>query len=106
MALSEFRWNKKRNHYTYSFKEIGNLRLNIIITTKPIRMVHGKPKKNIRLAKHPNPNCSKDAFIIPFVYVDHVSSFFGRIYNWNFDRNDKRTIKRIKKSWKYKKSQL
>lgn len=102
MSLSEFRWNKKRNHYTYSFKAIGDLRLNIILTTKPYRIVHGKIKKNIKLSRHPNPNSTKEAFVIPFVYVDYATSFFDKIYKWSFDRNDKRIIK---KSWEYKKSQ-
>ena len=107
MARSEFRWNKKRKHYSYLFKDAGGFVLNIVITTKPNRVVHGRIKKNIRLFKHPNPNSLKTAYVIPFVYVDKLSSFFEKIYSWNFDKNDKRIIKRIKHSFiNKKKSQL
>ena len=107
MSRSEFRWNKKRKHYAYLFKDEGKLVLNIIITTKPVRLVHGKTKANIKLYKHPNPNCAKDAYIIPYVFLDDFLSFYTKIYNWDFNVNDKRKIKRIKRRFKsHKKSQL
>ena len=107
MALSEFRWNKRRKHYSYLFKSVGNLRLNIALTTKSYRIVHGKEKRNIKLFRHPNPNSNKDVYIIPFVYVDYSEAFFEKVYNWYFDINDKRIVKRIKKQFKFnKKSQL
>ena len=107
MARSEFRWNKKRKHYSYLFKDVGVIRCNIVITTKPFRIVHGKTKSNIKLFKHPNPNSSKTAYIIPFIYLDDESSFYEKSYKWSFDINDKRIIKRIKKYFhSIKKSQL
>ncbi len=105
MSRSEFRWNKKRKHYAYLFKDIGSLRLCLIITTKPYRLVNGKYKENIKLYRHPNPNSDKCAYIIPFVYIDSYIVFFDKVYKWCFDTNDKRKIKRIKKIWKKKKSQ-
>ena len=99
MSTSEFRWNKRRKHFSYIFKTVGNLRLNIILTTKPYRMVHGKEKRNIRLTKHPNPNSDKDAYVIPYVYLDDLNVFHDRVYDWNFNINDKRIIKRIKKQF-------
>ena len=107
MALSEFRWNKRRKHYSYLFKAVGNLRLSIALTTKPYRIVHRKEKSNIMLFKHPNPRSKKKAYIIPFVYFDNSESFYEKVYEWNFDINDKRIIKRIKKRLRInKKSQL
>ena len=95
MARSEFRWNKKRKHFAYLFKDIGDSRLNIIITTKPFRMVYGKMKRNIRLFKHPNPNSTKIVYLIPYIYIDRQMSFYEKIYKWKFNINDKRKVKRI-----------
>ena len=107
MSISEFRWNKKRKHYAYLFRNKGKLALNIIITTKPVRLVHGKAKSNIKLYKHPNPNCIKEAYVVPYVFLDNLLSFYNKLYKWNFDINDKRKIKRIKRHlFRHKKSQL
>ena len=46
MSLSEFRFNKKRKHYAYLFKQIGLFRKNILFTSKPIRIWKGKTKKS------------------------------------------------------------
>ncbi len=99
MALSEFRWNKKRHHYSYLFKQLGNYRKNILISSKSdfLDKRKNKKSKNIKLYKHPNSNSEKDAYIIPKIYVDHYSSFDERTYNWAFHRFDKRNIKKIKK---------
>ena len=97
MSRSEFRWNKKRKHYAYLFKDKGNVRLNIVFSTKPNRIVHGKTRLNIRLFKHPNPNNTTTIFVVPFIYKDYISSFGEKVYCWCFDKNDKRTIKRLKK---------
>ena len=97
MSRSEFRWNKKRKHYAYLFKDIGVLRFNIILSTKPIRFVNGKAKRNIRLFKHPNPVNESIVYVITYVYIDGLDSFGDKIYPWSFDKNDKRIIKRIKR---------
>ena len=44
MSLSEFRFNKKRKHYAYLFKQIGLFRKNILFTSKPIRIWKGKTR--------------------------------------------------------------
>ena len=97
MSRSEFRYNKKRKHYAYLFKDVGNHRKNILITTKPIRFFHKKSKNNIRLYKNPNKNNVKVVYLIPIIYVDCINSFDSKILKWTFDKNDKRKVKRIKR---------
>lgn len=99
MALSEFKWNKKRQHYSYLFKQVGDYRKNILLSTKPkvINKKKNKESNNIKLYKHPNPNSNKDVYVVPKIYLDHYSSFDNRTYNWNFHNFDKRNIKKIKK---------
>ena len=101
MAISEFRFNKKRKHYAYIFKALGLYRKNLVFTTKPIRIWKGKEKKNIRLFHHPNVRSTKEIYVVPIVYIDHVDSFYPVVLRWNFHKNDKRIIKRLKrKKWK------
>lgn len=97
MSTSEFRYNKKRKHYAYLFKTIGVYRKNILLSTKPLRIWRGKIKNNIKLSKHPNPNCIKAVYVVPIIYVDYVGSFYPQVLKWKFDKNDKRLIKRIKR---------
>ena len=107
MARSEFRWNKKRKHFAYLFKDAGDLRFNFLLSTKQFRFVHGKPKRNIKLFRHPNIEDDLEMYLIPFIYFDTIESFGGDIYNWSFDKNDKRIVKHLKKrKLKHKKSQL
>ena len=40
---------------------------------------------------------AKEAYIVPYVFLDELLSFYTKVYKWNFDINDKRKIKRIKK---------
>ena len=95
MSRSEFRYNKKRKHYAYLFKDIGNRRKNIILTSKAYRKYHQKYKKNIKLNKHPNIKIIKEVYVIPIIYIDDISSFDIKVLQWSFDKNDKRIIKRI-----------
>ena len=97
MSRSEFRYNKKRKHYAYLFKDLGVFRKNILLSTKPYRIVRGKQKKNVLLFKHPNKNETTVVYVIPYVYIDHYTSFDTNALLWFFDKNDKRKIKRIKK---------
>ena len=97
MSRSEFRYNKKRKHYAYLFKDVGEYRKNILLSTKPLRIVHGKQKRNVLLFKHPDRKQTIVVYVIPYVYIDHFSSFDSEILFWFFDKNDKRKIKRIKK---------
>lgn len=89
---------QKKKTYSYLFKQVGNQRKNILLSTKPIVIDKRKQaeSKNIKLYKHPNPNSNKVAYAIPKVYIDSASSFDSRIYNWNFHIYDKRNIKKIK----------
>lgn len=97
MSRSEFRYNKKRKHYSYLFKDKGLYRKNLLLTSKANRKRHKKIKKNVKLHKHPNKSCNKEAYVIPVIYVDNQNSFSDEKLNWNFDKNDKRKIKRIKR---------
>ena len=97
MALSKFRFNKRRKHYSYSFRKRKNKIENILLTSKPTRKEHLDIKKNIMLFKHPNPSSSKEVYIIPIVYRDEESSFDSKELKWRFHPNDKRKVKRIKK---------
>ncbi len=45
MSRSKFRFNKKRKHYAYLFKDLGSYRKNLILSTKPFRVFHNKLKK-------------------------------------------------------------
>ena len=100
MSRSEFRYNRKRKHYSYLFKDINNRRKNIILTSKPYRKEHKKLKKNVKLFKNPNPSNDNESYLIPIVYNDSVDSFDLRKLKWKFHPNDKRKAKRIKKNHK------
>ena len=93
---------KKRKHYSYLYKKKGAYRKNLLLSTDPTVKVKkfGKAKDidNVKLYKHPNPNCKKTAYVVTRTYTDHENSFSDKVYsNWTFDRNDKRKIKKIKK---------
>ena len=113
MSRSEFRWNKKRKHYVYLHKDIGDFCKNILITSNPkvIKRKNGKIKvvfNNVKLYAHPNPNKkgsednpNNEFYVIPKNYIDNISSFGSHVYDdWEFNINDKRKIKRIKKQRK------
>ena len=108
MARSEFRWNKKRKHYAYLHKDNGTKRKNILISSKRYVKKHkrGKEKivmENVQLVRHPDQKKNGLFYIIPKNYEDEASSFDENVYDWNWDKNDKRKVKRIKKN-KYVKS--
>ena len=85
MARSEFRYNRRRKHYSYLFKDVGSKR------------------KNIKLYKNPNPNKDSDSYMIPIVYLDSIDSFDKRKLKWSFHSHDKRKVKRLKKNHKISK---
>lgn len=101
MAISEFRYNKKRKHYSYIYGQKGDLRKNLLFTSKSVRRVttHGKTRiiKNHRLYKNPNPNKTDVQYVMNKRCLDHKDSFANLKSNWSFDKKDKRTIKRLKK---------
>ena len=110
MSRSEFRWNKKRKHYAYLFKDLGDMVANILLTTDCIFIDKKNGKriifKNIKLYRHPNPNKSKEEiyYIVNHrPYIDKLSSFSENVYkHWSWHKNDKRKIKRLKKYNKHK----
>ena len=97
MARSEFRYNRKRKHYSYLFKDVGSRCKNIVLSSKPYRKEHKVLKKNIRLFKNPNPNNGNQSYLIPKIYVDDFNSFDERKLKWQFHQNDKRKVKRVQK---------
>lgn len=107
MSRSELRYNKKRKHYAYLFKDLGDYRLNILLTTKPFAIDTKRKKtiiiKNIVLFKHPNPNSTKIVYVVNHrPYCDSINSFGHNVYrSWRWNINDKRKIKRMKKYKKY-----
>ena len=112
MSRSEFRWNKKRKHYAYLFKDNGDYRKNILISTDEKLKDKKKGRtieiNNINLYEHPNPNKKNDGKEYYLVnhkpYYDHKDSFAPQIYkNWDWSRQDKRKVKRLKKYKKYQK---
>lgn len=97
MKKSEFRFNNKRKHPSYVFREKDNKYYCIVITHSP----RFKNKKNIKLYKNPEPNNSTDAYVVNKIYKDEILSYNKRILsNWKFHNYDKRNIKRIKKNKK------
>ena len=102
MSRSEFRFNKKRKHYAYLFKDNGDYRKNLVLTSKPFKRKkkkNGKIKKvyNVPLTHHPDENDKTKMFVDKRIYNDHIESFDSEIKtSWSFDKNDKRKIKRLK----------
>lgn len=100
VARSEFRYNKNRKHYSYLYKDKGDYRYNLLISTK--QFVKVKKKKgvkmveNIPLYKHPNPNSDTKVYLVKRRFCDKSSSF-GKKLNWKFHLFDKRKVKRLKK---------
>lgn len=107
MSRSEFRWNKKRKHYAYLFKDLGDYRRNILLHSDPSIKVGWNEikqrhfcKNYIKLYRHPNPNKTpyKTYYVEKRICVDHKDSFDAIIYKkWRWNKNDKRKIKRLKK---------
>ncbi len=98
MAISIFRYNRRRRHPAYIFKNKNGMYYYISLTHAP----SWRNYINHKLYKNPNPNDPENSYVIQRVFSDSYRSF-GRTYrNWRFDRNDKRMIKRIKKSMAYR----
>ena len=102
MSRSEFRWNKKRKHYSYIFKDKETKRKCILITSKKYVIKH-KNKRikiifiNVLLYHHPNSKKEGTYYVIPKIYEDDISSFDEKLLDWKWNNNDKRKIKRIKR---------
>ena len=106
MAMSKFMYNKKRKHYSYIYGQEGNYRKNILLSTKPQEkfIKRGKEKvyDNISIFKHPKHNCVKKVYLINRGYLDHKDSFENVKGEWNWDKNDKRKVKHIKRKYRFK----
>ena len=46
LARSEFRYNKNRRHYSYLYRDKGDFRYNLLISTKSYIRVKKKIKKD------------------------------------------------------------
>ena len=106
MSKSEFRWNKKRKHYSYLFKNKGLLVKNLLLHSDPSKANDWSEdkekafkKKHTKLYRHPNPSIDDKGtyYVENRIYVDVNKSFANRKYHWNWHKNDKRKIKRLKK---------
>lgn len=99
---TEFRYNKKRKHYSYIYGQSGDYRKNILLSSHPEQILNnrGKVIKNVPLYKHPNPNCDKKVFLMPRNYFDHYESFGDVKNSWSFHPYDRQKVKRIKKGKK------
>ena len=90
----EFRYNKRRGHYSYIYEEDGELRRNLLLSTKPQRKIKRDGKTlfvdNVKLDKHPNPKSNKDVWLINRRFVDKKNAFETNARkNWKFKRSDK-----------------
>ena len=56
MSRSEFRYNKKRKHYAYLFKDVGSRRKNIVLSSKPFRIEHKRKKRKNQKKKRSRNN--------------------------------------------------
>ena len=93
MSISEFRFNKRRKHPSYVFKEKNNKYHCILITHSN----KTRNKKNVLLYKNPQNGKNENAYLIPKVYKDDKSCYGKKLYNYSFHKYDKRKVKRIKK---------
>lgn len=91
-----FGYNDSRKHYGYVFGSIGDIRENILISTKPTRKetIFGRKRiiKNIELEKHPNPNYkqknkSDKVYLMTRIYKDHKNKIKPR-NGWQFTEDD------------------
>lgn len=99
---TEFRYNRKRKHYSYIYGFKGDYRQNLLLSSKPIRKSkkHGKTKiyKNVELIKHPNPNKpTEKSYLMNKRYLDHKDDFDYLLYSWRFDSQDRLKVKKVKK---------
>ena len=92
MSISKFRFNKRRKHPSYVFKEKNNKYHCIIITHSKTT----KSKANIPLYKNPQREKKKQAYLVPKIYKDEKSFYGKKINNFSFHKFDKRKVKHIK----------
>ena len=106
VSRSDFKYNKKRRHYAYLFKDLGVLRKNLLLHSDPLKKKNWSKaqqsdflKRHTKLFKHPNPNKGDSGiyYVENRIYIDEEKCFDKRIYKWSWNVNDKRKIKRLKK---------
>ncbi len=94
MAISEFRFNKKRKHPAYVFKKKNGKYHSLTITHSS----KFNNRKNTKLYKNPSPKDTSDAYVIKKIAKDDISSYSKRpLKDWSFHTYDRRNIKRLKK---------
>lgn len=103
MAISEFRYNRKRKHYAYIYGKKGDLRKNLLLSFSPTRKVkkrNGTKKvvKNVKLQRNPNPLVNEPTYVMTKRCTDHKDKFGEKVFtDWSFSPDDRRVIKRLKK---------
>ena len=100
---TEFRYNRRRKHYSYIYKQKGDYRYNLLMSSNEyIRRKNKIIGRNVPLYKHPNPNKPNEkSYIMTRRYVDHKNDFGPVKKNWFFHIFDRLKIKKIKKGkWK------
>ena len=107
IQLPEFRYNRKRKHYSYVFKRTNDVYYNLLLSSKPTEVKTREKRKvvynNVPLTAHPNPNKPNvKQWIMPKVRKDKgFEKTFDKKLNWSFHPQDKWKIKKIKKGkWK------
>ncbi len=97
MAISEFRFNKKRKHPAYVFKQKDGKYHSLTITHSKKH----KKKNTQKLYKNPSPKDTSDAYVVKKVVKDDISAYGKKpLKNWGFHTYDRRNIKKLKKGKK------
>lgn len=107
VKLPQFRYNRRRKHYSYIFKRSKGKYYNLLLSSKPTEVKTREKRtvvyNNVSLTAHPNPNKSNEKqWIVPKVRKDKdFEKTFGKQLSWSFHPQDKWKIKKIKKGkWK------
>ncbi len=97
MAISEFRFNKRKKHPAYVFKKKKDKYYSLTITHSP----KTRNRKNIKLYENPSPEDKRAAYVVKKVAKDNVKSYDKKpLPGWKFHTYDRRNIKRLKKNKK------
>lgn len=103
MNKKYFGYNKRRKHYAYVYDSDGNLRNNLLLSTKPVVKITKKGKTrfvdNEELYKHPNPNYkpknkNDKVYLVKRKYVDNKDNISVRP-GWFFHEKDIPKVEKI-----------
>lgn len=100
MRKQEFRYNKRRGHYSYIYEEDGDVRKHLMLSTKDSQKVKRKGNvyivKNVKLDKHPNPKSNKNVWVMTRRFVDKKNAFDKNARkNWKLTKSDKTKVEII-----------